>query len=164
MTRPKTWTKLILFGNITFGYPHRCRSTLLEILLLQEISFKILLIVILFEYITFDFPHRCRSAVLEILLLQEISFKILLIVILFEYITFDFPHRCRSTVLEILLFQEISFKFLFILLEIITRNAMHCNYRDDLLGLSFTLEISIFSGDLYITQSKIYDGVYIAKI
>ena len=113
---------------------------------------------------SFDYPHRCSSTLSEILLLQEISFKILLTLILFEYITLDFPHRCRSTVLEILLFQEISFKFLLILLEIITRKAMRCKNRDDSLRLSFTLKISIFSGGLYITRSKIYDGAYIAKI
>ena len=40
-----------------------------------------------------------------------------------------------------------------------TRNTTLCNNRDDLLYLSF----NIFGG-LYITQSKIYDGAFIAKI
>ena len=40
---------------------------------------------------------------------------------------------------------------------------MRCNDCDDLLKLSFTLEISVFGG-LYITQSNIYDGAFIAKI
>ena len=40
-----------------------------------------------------------------------------------------------------------------------TRNITLCNNRDDLLYLSF----NIFGG-LYITQSKIYDGAFIAKI
>ena len=40
---------------------------------------------------------------------------------------------------------------------------MPCNNRDDLLKLSFTLEISIFSGAYYITQSNIYDEDFIAK-
>ena len=42
-----------------------------------------------------------------------------------------------------------------------TRNAMRRNNREDFLHLSFTLKTSIF---LYISQSKIYDGGYIAKI
>ena len=40
---------------------------------------------------------------------------------------------------------------------------MRCNNGDDLLKLSFTLEISVFGG-LYKTQSNIYDGAFIAKI
>ena len=47
------------------------------------------------------------------------------------------------------------------LVRILTRNAMGCNNRDDLLHLSFTLKISIF---LYITQSSIYDRAFIVKI
>ena len=39
-------------------------------------------------------------------------------------------------------------------------NAMRCNNRDDLLQISFTLKISIFSE----AQSNIYDGAFIAKI
>ena len=44
---------------------------------------------------------------------------------------------------------------------ILTRNVMRSNNRDDLLHLSFTLKISIFS---YITQWDIYDGAFIMKI
>ena len=40
-----------------------------------------------------------------------------------------------------------------------TRNTTLCNNRDDLLYLSFNN-----FGGLYITQSKIYDGAFIAKI
>ena len=41
---------------------------------------------------------------------------------------------------------------------------MRCNNRNDLLQLSFTLKISKIFGGLYITQSNIYDGAFIAKI
>ena len=41
---------------------------------------------------------------------------------------------------------------------------MRCNNRDDLLHLSFTLEMSIFSEAHMLTESKIYDGAYITKI
>ena len=37
-------------------------------------------------------------------------------------------------------------------------NKMRCNNRDNLLQLSFTLKISIFS------EANIYDGAFIAKI
>ena len=40
-----------------------------------------------------------------------------------------------------------------------TRNATRCNNRHDLLQLR-----PIYNGDLYITQSNIYDGAFIAKI
>ena len=42
-----------------------------------------------------------------------------------------------------------------------TRNVTRCNNRDDLLHLSFTLKISIFSEA---TQSNIYDGAFITRI
>ena len=43
-------------------------------------------------------------------------------------------------------------------------NAMRYNNLDDLLQLSFTLKISIFFESLYLPQSNIYDGAFIAKI
>ena len=45
-----------------------------------------------------------------------------------------------------------------------TRNATRCNNRDDFLRFWLHFEnFNIFSG-LYIIQSKIYDGSFIAKI
>ena len=46
---------------------------------------------------------------------------------------------------------------------IVTRNAMRCNNRDDLLHFAHFENLNIFRG-LYITQSKICDGAYIARI
>ena len=40
-----------------------------------------------------------------------------------------------------------------------TRSATRCNNRDDLLRLR-----PINKGELYITQPKIYDGAFIAKL
>ena len=49
--------------------------------------------------------------------------------------------------------------FKLIFLSSSTGNATRCNNRDDLLRLR-----PIHKGDLYITQSNIYDGAFIAKI
>ena len=43
--------------------------------------------------------------------------------------------------------------------EIKAGNATRCNNRDDLLHFR-----PIYNGDLYITQSNIYNGIFIAKI
>ena len=48
--------------------------------------------------------------------------------------------------------------------QIKTRNATSCNNRDDLLHLSFTLKISIFSEAYNIAQSNICDEAFIVKI
>ena len=54
-----------------------------------------------------------------------------------------------------------NFVFQFIKQE----DAMRCNNRDNLLQLSFSFQISIFSEAYsYITQSDIYDGAFVAKI
>ena len=45
----------------------------------------------------------------------------------------------------------------------LTRNATHCNNRDDLLHLSLTLKNSIFS-EAYIQTNRTSDRAFIAKI
>ena len=59
---------------------------------------------------------------------------------------------------------EVNYGLIKSKVQIKTRNATRCNNRDDLLHFSFTLKVSIFSAGLYITQSNICDGAFIAKI